>query len=322
MKIFTREEIEQFVKVDLESIQVVEQGFVELARGNTITPPILRVGVEQHNGEVDVKTAYVKGYEMFCIKVSSGFFNNKQLGLPTGNGMMLLICARTGAPKAIFLDNGYLTDVRTAAAGAIAAKHLASDKVKNVVVIGAGSQAEYQVKALAQVRLLEKVFVYANEFENSVKLSKKLEKELNLEAVPIRSLRESVEIADLVITATPSKDPVLKGDWLKKGVHVTAMGSDAEHKRELDQLVITKADRLVCDVKAQAFQLGEYHHASVKEDAVVELGEAIINNQLGRTTEEEITVCDLTGTGVQDTMIALYAYKMLIEAGLGLTIEN
>ncbi|WP_017729416.1 cyclodeaminase [Halalkalibacterium ligniniphilum] len=321
MKIFTENEIKQFVEVNLESIEAVEKGFYEFGKGNTVTPPILRVDVEEHHGEVDVKTAYVKGYNMFCIKVSSGFFNNASLGLPSGSGMMLLISAKTGVPQAIFLDNGYLTDVRTAAAGAIAAKYLAKETVKNVVVIGAGTQAEHQLTALSKVRSIEQVHIYSRKIENSKRLAEKINKTLGIEPFPVESLKESVALADVIITATPSREPVLKGEWLKKGTHVTAMGSDAEHKRELDLEVLKKASLVVCDVKEQAFRLGELHHAkSLSKESVVELGELVVQKQNGRANDEEITVCDLTGTGVQDTMIALYAYQKLTEAGLGTTV--
>jgi len=161
MHIFTEEEIRKAVQINRQALSVVEDGFTSLAEGGVSMPPIMRVDIPESNGEVDVKTAYIKGKEMFAIKISSGFFHNYRLGLPSGNGMMILLNTKTGVPEAVLLDNGYLTDVRTAAAGAIAANYLAKKQVHTVGVIGAGSQARYQLLALKEVRDYKEVIVYA-----------------------------------------------------------------------------------------------------------------------------------------------------------------
>ncbi len=129
--VFTESDLRSCVFMDDESLSEVAKGFSELARGKVFLPPILRVEVPEHHGEVDVKTAYIHGQDSFAIKIAAGFFENQSLGLPTGSGMMVLISAQTGRPIAILLDNGYLTDLRTGIAGAIAAKHLAREEIEN-----------------------------------------------------------------------------------------------------------------------------------------------------------------------------------------------
>ena len=150
--ILQEHEIKECVAINNELIPIIEEAFVSLANGLTTMPPIMRLDIKEYHGEVDVKTAYIKGLDSFAIKVSPGFFNNPTLGLPTTSGMMILLDTKTGVLKSILLDKGYLTDVRTAIAGAIAAKHLSNKDISTVGIIGAGMQAKLQLQALMLVR--------------------------------------------------------------------------------------------------------------------------------------------------------------------------
>jgi ectoine utilization protein EutC len=325
--IFTEQELKEYVQLNPEAVKLVEDAFTKLSKNEASMPPIMRVDIEDQNGEVDVKTAYIKGKKMFAIKISSGFFNNYQLGLPTGNGMMVLISTQTGVPEAILLDNGYLTDVRTAAAGAVAAAYLSKNSIETVGVIGAGSQAKYQLRALNIVRNFNKVLVYARSLERAQKFAEEISAELGIEVTAVQSAEEVVRNSDTVITTTPAKEPIIKADWLHPGLHITAMGSDAEHKQELEPEVLAIADILVCDTQDQCARLGELHHALTagvltEESQVVELGDLTSLKAAGRVNDKQITVCDLTGTGVQDTAIALFAYQEMIKRNKGLKIEN
>ncbi|MDM5337249.1 cyclodeaminase [Fictibacillus enclensis] len=327
MYIFTEQELRQHISLNHEALSVVEDGFSSLAEKKAVMPPIMRVDVHDHNGEVDVKTAYIKGKDKFAIKVSSGFFNNYQLGLPSGSGLMMLVSATTGVPEALLLDNGYLTDVRTAAAGAIASKYMAKEDIHTVSVIGCGSQARYQVKALQLVRNFKRVLVYGRSSDRVEAYVKEMTEELGVEVQAAESAKEAVIQSDLVITTTPASEPVIKAEWLHPGLHITAMGSDAEHKQEIEADVLAKADVLVCDTVAQCERLGELHHALsqgvISETrSITEIGELTSRHVAGRQNDEQITVCDLTGTGVQDTAIALFAFQEMVNRGLGLKIEN
>jgi len=325
--IFTEQELKQYVQINQEAVKVVEDAFTKLSQNDVTMPPIMRVDLDDQNGEVDVKTAYIKDKEMFAIKISSGFFNNYQLGLPSGNGMMILISTQTGVPEAILLDNGYLTDVRTAAAGAVAAKYLSKKTIETVGVIGAGSQSRFQLRALSLVRNFHKVLVYGRSSERAQEFAVEMAAELGREVVAVPNAETVVRNSDTVITTTPAKEPVIKAEWLHPGLHITAMGSDAEHKQELEAEVLAMADLLVCDTKAQCARLGELHHALAKgvlteKSPIIELGELTSLKVEGRANDEQITVCDLTGTGVQDTAIALFAYQEMKKRNLGLKIEG
>ncbi|MCP8617327.1 cyclodeaminase [Salirhabdus salicampi] len=326
MQIFTEKEIRQYVDIDLETMNVVEEAFASLRTKKVEMPPIMRIDVKEHNGELDVKSAYIPGLKYFAVKLSSGFFNNDELGLPSGNGLMLLLSSETGFPRAILLDNGYLTHVRTAAAGAVSAKLLAKENITTAGVIGTGAQARYQMIALQQVRPFKQLRVCGRNYRKVEQFKQDMEALLKVEVVPTTSIEEVVKKSEVVVTTTPSETPLIKGDWLHPGIHITAMGSDAEHKQELYPDVFLQADRIVCDVKSQCKRLGELHHAYddgtiSNQTSITELGEILTNEKSGRLSNQEITVCDLTGTGVQDTAIAIVAYEKLRKLA-GITVGN
>src|SRR3990167_4438164 len=219
------------VALDLPSTEPFVDAFVLLATASGPMPRILRLDIPEHNGEVDVKTAYLPGLELFAIKVSPGFFDNPALGLPSLNGMMMLLSARTGLLEALLLDNGYLTAVRTAAAGAVAARALSRPDSRNVALIGAGEQAALQLQALRLVRPIESVRVWARDSAKANSFSAELARSSGLAVTPCASIEEAMADADIAITCTPSREPLIEARHLHPGLHITAMGSDAEHKR-------------------------------------------------------------------------------------------
>ncbi len=323
--VLNEKEIRQCVSLTEEALVEVSIGFTALAKGEVILPPILRIDIPEYHGEVDVKTAYIHRLDSFAIKIAAGFFNNRELGIPTGSGMMVLICAETGNPMAILLDNGYLTDVRTGIAGALAAKYLALKEIRVAGVIGSGMQARFQIRALRLVRDFSKLMIYGIVPEEVDAYVKEISAELDIEVIKAKDPETLVRQSDIVVTTTPSKEPYLRAEWLHPGLHITCMGSDSEDKQELYPDVFSRADRIVCDRKSQVFRLGELHHAKdaglISEDQVLELGELTSGMKSGRESEAEITVCDLTGVGIQDTQIARLAYQKATEHHFGLPVE-
>ncbi len=323
--ILTEAEIRSCVELNEEAISAVADGFTSLAAGKVTLPPIVRVDVPEHHGEVDIKTAYIQGRDSFAIKIAAGFFENYRLGLPTGSGMMVLVSARTGRPEAILLDNGYLTDVRTGAAGALAARYLARERIDTAGVIGSGAQARYQMMALKQVRDFRRLMVYGIVPEQVEQYAAEMAPLLGVEVVKAEDVETVVTNSDVVVTCTPAKEPYLKAEWLHPGLHITAMGTDSEDKQELYADALARADLLVCDKKSQSLRLGEFHNgleAGIisEDDLIIELGELTSGREPGRTRDAQITICDLTGVGVQDTAIATLAYQKATEKGLGLRV--
>ncbi|AYG69936.1 MULTISPECIES: ectoine utilization protein EutC [unclassified Rhizobium] len=325
--ILTETDLRKIVQLDNDAVDCVEQAFAALATKTVEMPLILRLDIPAHRGEVDVKTAYVPDLDSFAIKVSPGFFNNPSLGLPSTNGLMMLLSARTGLVEALLLDNGYLTDVRTAAAGAVAARHLARPDARIAAILGAGMQARLQLRALTLVRPIEAARIWARDLAKAEKLAKALTVEFGFAVSAEADAERACRGADIIVTTTPSDKPILDAGWLQPGQHITAMGSDAEHKNEIDPAAILKAEPYVADSLKQTRRLGELHHAIaaglVRGDAdFPELGAIISGRAAGRRSLEAITLCDLTGTGVQDTAIATLAHRRAVSAGAGQAIET
>ncbi|MBU3058582.1 cyclodeaminase [Pseudomonas indica] len=315
------------VALDLESLAAVENAFRLLATAAVAMPPVLRLDIPEHNGEVDVKTAYLPGVPRFAIKVSPGFFDNPKRGLPSLNGMMMLLSAHTGLLDALLLDNGYLTAVRTAAAGAVAASWLAREDAAEVAIIGAGEQARLQLQALRLVRPLRRVRVWARDAVKARGFADWAESALDLSATACDSVDDALANADIAVTATPSSEPLIQPHHLRPGLHITAMGSDAEHKNEIAPAVLGAVDRYVADRLSQTRVLGELHHALVAGavadlSTCIELGQVIAGQRPGRTDAGQITLCDLTGTGAQDTAIANFAFERARAAGKGFVFSS
>lgn len=321
IRILSEQDLRRCVKLDLETIAMVEHAFRTLASGTVVMPPILSMELPHAHAEVDVKTAFVPGMEGFAIKVSSGFFDNPKLGLSSLNGLMIVFSARTGLVEAVLLDNGYLTDVRTAAAGAVAARHLAPADVETVGVLGAGVQARLQVEAAFLVRPFRRVLVWARDHVKATSCARDIESTLGVPSEATADADRLVGESQLVVTATPAQQPILRRNWLHPRLHITAIGSDQSTKNELEPEALAKADVYVCDRVSQASLVGELRSARLAgvltQENPPELGHVVAGMRSGRKRQSDITVCDLTGTGAQDTAIANHAIKVAAAAGLG-----
>jgi ornithine cyclodeaminase len=327
MTILTEAELRRIVTLDLDAVACVENAFRALATLQVAMPPILRLDIPEHRGEVDVKTAYVPGVDGFAIKISPGFFDNPRLGLPSVNGMMVLLSAKTGLVQALLLDNGYLTDIRTAAAGAVAAKHLSREESAIAAIFGAGVQAGLQLEALMLVRPITEARIWARNAAKAEATAGALRARLGIVVRAEPDAARAAAGADIIVTTTPSTEPLIKAGFVSPGQHVTAMGSDAEHKNEIAPAVLRMADLYVADSARQARRLGELHHAivagAVAADAeVTELGQIIAGARQGRRSDSDITLADLTGTGVQDTAIATLARDRAQAANAGTIFES
>ena len=324
--VLTSSEIKKCVQLNGQLIPIIEDAFKSLALGKTTMPPILRLDIEKYHGESDVKAAYIDGLDSYAIKVASGFFNNPNLGLPSSNGLMILLDSKTGMLKSVLLDKGYLTDIRTAIAGAIAAKHLSNPESSNVGIIGAGIQAKMQLEALLLVRNIKTAYIWSRDSKKTKTFVQNIKDKINIKINACETPEKTINLSEILITCTPSKSPIIKSEWLKKGLHITAMGSDAEMKNELDPKIIKDCDCYIPDSQSQTSILGELNHA-IKAGLVSaekkynELGSVIINSNLGRRNNNDVTVADLTGTGVQDTAIARHTYKISADKGFGKMIE-
>jgi ectoine utilization protein EutC len=305
-------------------LDAVERAFTAYSTAQAQLPAVIALDIAESRGEIHMKAGHLRNGPYYAIKIISGFWGNPQLGLPALNGMVVVFDARTGAPAAFLLDNGFITDLRTGAAGAVAAKHLARKDVGTVAVIGSGVQAKRQVEMLALVQGFREVRVWGRNPTKARACADDLGKHPGIPACHFAvpgSVQQAVENADLIFTATSTREPLVRAEWLKPGVTIIAVGSDGPEKQELDIDVLARADKIVADSLPQCLRLGEIHHAveagAITREKVIELGEITSGLKPGRTSEDEIIVCDLTGVGVQDVAAATVIMERAKAAGRG-----
>jgi ornithine cyclodeaminase len=312
-RIITRTEIEAaLLKINL--IEAMEQAFTAYSAGKAVIPPVGELLFKSPPGEAHIKYGYLLGDDVFVIKVATGFFDNPKLDLPSSSGLILVFSQVTGQPLSILLDEGELTNLRTAAAGAVAAKHLARSDARRVAVLGAGIQARLQVEMLGPVIQGRDLTLWARR----PKAVASLERDLGQRGWHVsiaNSPRQAAADADIIITTTAASTPLLNFDDIRPGTHITAVGSDTPDKQELDSSIIAGADIVVADSIPQCLERGEIHHAiaagGVRRDQLLELGNVIRGQAPGRVRPEQVTVVDLTGVAVQDIAIAKAVLRVI-----------
>ena len=325
--ILTERELRAMIALDAQAVGAIEDAFRWLAEGKVEMPPIMHIEVSEGPGDVDIKSAYVRGLSSFAVKIGAGFFGNAKLGLPNSPACVVVVSAKTGAVEAVLLDNAYLTDVRTGAAGAVAARHLANPGPAHLGVIGAGVQARFQAEAANLARPIASARVWSRDVAKAQIYAAEMSERLGVTFAVAPDAETVVRECDLLVTTTPSKAPLVKASWLHPGLHITAMGADLAGKQELEGACFARAGRVVADRRGQCAVAGDLQHAlasgAVRDiAAVAELGEVILGRVPGRTAKDQITICDLTGTGVQDTAIAVLAMARAKVLGLGTVVGN
>ncbi len=324
IQIVTESELRALIGLDSDLVDLIERAFGALAEGHVVMPPVMSMDLADVHGEVDVKTAYIPGFDGFAIKVSPGFFKNPKLGLPSLNGLMVLLSSKTGLVEAVFLDNGYLTDLRTAAAGAVAARHLAPADVDTAGVIGTGVQARLQLQAAHLERPFRRALVWGRNADRAEECAGDIARSLDLPVETVATPGDLVARCQLVVTTTASKSPLVTRDMLHPGLHITAMGSDQAGKTEIAPDVVGSVEAYVCDSESQCARLGELRGAIASgawsDRRPIELGELVQGTTKGRRDPADITLCDLTGTGAQDTAIACHVHATFANAGQSIPV--
>ena len=306
MRIVSLDEIKAVLpKIDL--MQEIETGFSAYSNGEVVVPPVGELNFENPPGDVHIKYGYIRDDDVYVIKIASGFYQNKLLGLSNGQGMMLVFDQKSGKPIGLLQDEGYLTDVRTAVAGAICAKYLAPNNIEAIGIIGTGVQARMQLEYLKNVTDCRSAIVWGRSVSALDQYKIRMaDSDFIIETT--MALDQVTDNCNLIVTCTASEKPLIIKDQIKGKIHITAMGSDTPNKQELDSNVLSKADLIIADSRSQCEVRGEIHHAIknkiVSMDSIVELGEIINGDRQGRTTGSELTVADLTGVAVQDIQIS------------------
>ncbi|WP_109301451.1 ornithine cyclodeaminase family protein [Aquimarina sp. AU474] len=307
--IILKKEIEHIIK-DIDLVATMEKGFIAYSNGNAIVPPVGELLFDAPKGETHIKYGYIKSEDYYVVKIASGFYENPKLGISSSQGLMLLFSQKTGQPISILLDEGYLTDIRTAAAGALVAKYFAPKNISSIGIIGTGIQAKLQLQYLQKYNPCKSVWVWGRTSESTTQFKSDLSDDFNIHIA--KTPAQVAANSNLIVTTTPSPTPLLFSKDILPGTHITAVGSDTSEKQELDSDLLRKSDLLIADSIPQSKSRGEIYRA-VKDNKVlpeksIELGTAIQNKTLQRNNNNQITVADLTGVAVQDIMIAETVY--------------
>lgn len=295
-------------------IDACRSAFGSYSGGRTELPGVIHLDVPEARGEIHVKAGHLHGAPYYAVKVASGFYASDPAAI---DGLVLVFDATDGSPAAVLFDGGFLTDQRTGAAGGVAAAELAPGRVETAAVIGTGIQARKQIEALRAVRPgLRHIRVWGRDRAKAAACAAYLDA-TGASSAAVATVREAVDGAEVIVTCTASREPLIELGWLETGAHVTAVGSDGVGKQELDPEILRAANVLAVDSLAQCVRLGELQHAPDQADRAVELGRLIGGSASGRTSKDQLTVCDLTGVGVQDVAAANVVMARAGKAGGG-----
>jgi alanine dehydrogenase len=304
-----------------ECIAAVEEAFRLNAEGLSLPPGVLETLTESGGFHVKAAGLRLKGGSYYAAKVNGNFAQNKdKFGLPTVQGVVVLCDAANGRPLAL-MDSIEITALRTGAATAVAAKHLARSDSKVATVCGCGTQGRIQLRSLAQVFGLERVYACDQAPSQADMFAGEMSDELRLEVIPVQNLAAAVGESDICVTCTTSRRPLLRRADVRAGTFVAAVGADNPLKQELDSRLLS-ANKVVVDVLEQCAMIGDLHHAlaqgaMTKADVYAELGEVVAGLKPGRTSAEETIIFDSTGTALQDVAAAVIVYEKAMETGIG-----
>jgi len=310
--------------IDIHNVlPVVENAFWEHGLGKVQMPPKIYLDFKAHNGDLRTMPGYLENMDIAGVKLVNVHPDNPKIGLPTVMALMVLNSTKTGAPLAV-MDGTTLTDLRTGAAGGVAAKYLSREESRVVGLIGLGRQARTQLRAIMEVRDIQKVKIYDRSKESTVSFIEDMEKEMGVEIESEPNAHEVCD-CDILVTTTPVKSPVVKAGWIREGTHINAIGADAAGKEELDPMILKNANVIV-DAILQASHSGEVNVPisngifSVNE-IYAELGQVVSGIKQGRENDSDITVFDSTGLAIQDVVTADLAYQRALERKVGLELE-
>jgi alanine dehydrogenase len=302
----------------------VENAYREIGLGTAIVPSRLRVDMDRYNGNLLVMPAYLTESNALGTKLVTTHLDNYKLGLATVIGTIILNDPENGLPLAI-MDGTYITAIRTGAAGAVAAKYLSREDASTVTMAGTGVQGRSQIIALADVRRVKKVFAFDVDAKRCREFAEEMKGRVNAEFVVTDKLEDAVHQSDIVVTATTSSNPIIRGEWLAESCHVTGIGSHSPDTRELDEEVMTRASKIVLDTW-DAKKVGDVSYPVSRgllreEDIYSDIGTIVAGRKPGRTSAREITVFKSVGTAVADVSTAFKTYQLARSMGIGSSVD-
>lgn len=324
--VLSEEDTKQLLELE-EVIEAIENVYKEKSSGSGKVFPLVFHEFEKGVADMDIKSGTLDKMGVYGLKLVSWFGNNPSKGLPSLSGIVMLFDSSTGLPIGT-ISAEHMTGMRTGAAGAIGAKYLARNNSEVMLMVGSGHQASYQIRAMQTViKGLKKVFVYDPiNFESAKGFISKFEYKLDsIEYIPVQDLETSVANSDIIVTATPSKKPLIMKDWVKAGTHFSCMGSDMSGKQEIDENILKSAklftDDILQSVSVGEFEVGINNGTITKEDIICEIGDVLNGEYDGRTSDNDITVFDSTGIGLQDIAAGYIAIQKAKKNNIGTEVK-
>ncbi|MCM3172355.1 MULTISPECIES: ornithine cyclodeaminase family protein [Paenibacillus] len=325
MRFLSDRDVRQVLNVQ-QAIHLVETVYQAKSENNTETWPTVFYDFEPGKADMDIKSGYLKRDKVFGHKTVTWFADNEAKQMPTLMGLITVFDAETGKPVGI-TEAAYITGIRTGASGAIGAKYLARKESENLLVVGSGNQAIFQIACalfalptLRMIRVAGRDKAKLKQFVDAIPHRLQIEFGMNVEKVKfeeVNSLEQAVKHSDIIITVTASRSPIIKREWVKQGTHISCIGADMAGKQEIESSLISEAC-LFLDDQEHCKQVGEIE-IPLKEGAITEgdlrgeIGDVILGKIKGRTSNEQITVFDATGMAILD----IYAAKMALQAAEG-----
>jgi alanine dehydrogenase len=316
--ILTNSQIQRLVAMP-EVLRAVKKAFIFYGKNKVQMPAKIYLHLDKYNGDFRAMPAYIEGMEASGLKWVNVHPKNRRFGLPVVMAVIILSDPKTGFPLAI-MDGTHITSLRTGAAGGIAAKYLARNDSSIIGLVGCGAQARTQLLALNELFRIKQVYVWGHKTELAKKFLKDM-KYLGLNMKITEKIYDCVKDADIVVTTTPSRKPIVKSEWIKIGTHINAIGADAKGKEELQPELLKRAKIVVDDWK-QASHSGEINVPMArgiitKNDIYATLGEVLVGKKKGRINPKEITIFDSTGLAIQDVAVADLVYKKALKRKIG-----
>lgn len=325
--LLTEKEVKQLLSMQ-EVMKAVELAFAEKGLKHVDMPPKLYLFFKRYDGDLRTMPSYIEGLDISAVKVVNVHPDNRtKYGLPTVMATIIVVDPKNGAPIAVMAGT-WITDIRTGAAGGIAAKYLARKDSKVVGLVGSGAQSKTQLMALSTLyEGLEEVRVWSRTKETREKFIQEMKPVCtNVDRmVPVEDIENTVRGADIVVTTTPSRMPIISNDWVSPGMHINCIGADAPGKQELDSAILKRA-RMIVDDWEQASHSGEINvpltQGIIKqEDVYGEIGEIAAGLKKGRVSVDEITVFIATGLAIEDAVTAKIAFEKALSQRIGQFIE-
>ena len=314
----TEEEVRSLLTID-DAIAAVHRAFLDHGMGKTQMPPKSYLYFSSHNGDLRTMPAYLEGQDLAGVKIVNVHPGNQEMGLPSVMALLILNSPQTGEPLAV-MGATYLTSMRTGAAGAVAARYLARKDSRVVGMIGAGAQARTQLSGLSSQFAIEEVRVFDSFADRARSFMEDVQGLMNCHCITVSGPKEACE-CDILVTTTPSRRPVISDEWIRPGTHINAIGADAPGKQELPSILLKRATVVVDDL-AQAVHSGEVNvplsEGSLRPEEIYgQIGEILAGKKPGRTSDEEITIFDSTGLGIQDVAAGHVVYEKALKTGVG-----